>query len=93
MMLNPNSYNDPFKPFMIMNDRRSSLPIDFQQSDVVLFSEFVEDVDDPWLRARLADLVWLLVKPRSPKHALLAIDSYRQIPLDAETWIRDGHEC
>jgi hypothetical protein len=78
---------------MIMNGRRSSSPIDFQQSDVVLFSEFVEDVDDPRLRARLADLVWLLVKPRSPKHALLAIDAYRQIPLDAETWIRGGHEC
>ncbi len=92
MMLNPSSSNEPFKPFMIMNGRRSSLPIDFMQSDVELFAEFAEEVDDPWLQARLADLVWLLI-PRSPKHALLAIDAYRQLPLDSETWIRGSREC
>lgn len=93
MMLNPSSSNEPFKPFMIMNGRRSSLPIDFQRSDVELFAEFAEEVDDPWLQARLADLVWLLIEPRSPKHALLAIDAYRQLPLDSETWIRGSREC
>jgi len=93
MMLNPSSPNEPFKPFMVMNGRRSSLPADFQQPDVVLFSEFVEEVDDPWLQGRLADLIWLLIEPRSPKHALLAIDAYRQVPLDAETWVRGSREC
>ncbi|MEY2335472.1 DUF4209 domain-containing protein [Acidithiobacillus ferrianus] len=93
MMLNPSSSNEPFKPFMIMNGRRSSLPIDFLRSDVELFAEFAEEVDDPWLQARLADLVWLLIEPRSPKHALLAIDAYRQLPLDSETWIRGSREC
>ncbi|MDP2867997.1 DUF4209 domain-containing protein [Methyloversatilis sp.] len=93
MMLNPSSSNEPFKPFMIMSGRRSSLPIDFHQSDVELFSAFAEEVDDPWLQARLADLVWLLIEPRSPKHALLAIDAYRQLPLDSETWIRGSREC
>lgn len=93
MMLNPSSPNEPFKPFMVMNGRRSSLPIDFQRSDVDLFAAFAEEVDDPWLQARLADLVWLLIEPRSPKYALLAIDAYRQLPLDSETWIRGSREC
>ncbi|MGR0483011.1 MAG: DUF4209 domain-containing protein [Candidatus Electronema sp. V4] len=94
MMLNPSSPNEPFKPLMVMNDgRRSSLPIDFQKSDINLLAEFVEEVDDPWLQARLADLLWLLVKPRSPKHALLAIDAYCKIPLDSDTWRQDGREC
>jgi hypothetical protein len=93
MMLNPGSANEPFKPLMVMNGKRSSLPEDFQQSDVELFSLVAEEVDDVWLQARLADLVWLLASPRSPKHALLAIDAYRKIPLDAETWVRGGREC
>lgn len=93
MMLNPGSPNEPFKPFMVMNGRRSSLPIDFQQTDVDLFAAFAEEVDDPWLQARLADLVWLLIRPRNPKYALLAIDAYRKLPLDAETWIHGSREC
>jgi len=92
MMLNPDSANEPFKPFMVMKGKRSSLPEDFQQSDVELFSLIAEEVDDVWLQARLADLVWLLASPRSPKHALLAIDAYRRIPLDTETWVRGGRE-
>lgn len=93
MMLSPSSSNEPFKPFMVMNGRRSSLPIDFQHSDVELFAVFAEEVDDYWLQARLADLVWLLIEPRNPKYALLAIDAYRQLPLDSETWIRGSREC
>ncbi|HET7832246.1 MAG TPA: DUF4209 domain-containing protein [Gallionella sp.] len=93
MMLNPSSPNEPFKPFMVMDGKRSSLPEDFQEPDIVLFSEFSEEADDIWIQARLADLVWLLIKPRSPKHALLAIDAYRKIPLDPATWIRGGKEC
>ncbi|MGX9727887.1 MAG: DUF4209 domain-containing protein [Candidatus Electronema sp. VV] len=95
MMLNPSSPNEPFKPLMVMNDgRRSSLPIDFQESDINLLAEFVEEVDDPWLQARLADLLWLLlVKPRSPQYALLAIDAYCKISLDFDTWRNDGREC
>jgi len=94
MMLNPGSANEPFKPIMTMTDgRRSCLPEDFQQSDVELFSQIAEEVDDVWLQTRLADLVWLLASPRSPKHALLAIDAYRRIPLDAKTWVHGGGEC
>jgi tetratricopeptide (TPR) repeat protein len=92
MMLTPSSINEPFKPSMVMKGKRSSLPIDFQQ-DVDLFAAFAEEVDDPWLQGRLADLVWLLTKPGNPKHALLAIDAYRQLPLDSETWIRGSREC
>ncbi|WP_218081249.1 DUF4209 domain-containing protein [Anthocerotibacter panamensis] len=93
MMLNPRSANEPFKPFMVMNGKRSSVPEDFQQSDVTLFAQIAEEIDDIWLQARLADLVWLLKRPRSPQHALLAIDAYRKIPLDAKTWVRGGREC
>jgi hypothetical protein len=61
MMVNPNSVNTPFKPFMVTStrDRQSQR---FQETDVNLCP--IEEVDDPWIQGRLADLVWLLKKPR-----------------------------
>jgi hypothetical protein len=93
MVLNPNSVNEPFKPFMVGAGKRSAIPIDLQKEDILLLSEISLEVDDPWLQARLADLVWLLKQPRDVKYALLAIDAYRAISLDTETWIFGGREC
>ena len=45
------------------------------------------------MKARLADLAWLKASKRDLNNALVAIDAYRQIPLDAKTWILDGREC
>lgn len=93
MILTPSSPTDPFGPFMNLGDTRTSLPSDFLPSDIELFSLFVEEVDNIWLKARLADLVWLLSDPKKPQFALTAIDAYRRIPLDADTWLRSGHDC
>jgi Domain of unknown function (DUF4209) len=93
MMLKPSGVNEPFKPFIVREGMRSSIPEDFQPDDVELFAQIAEEVDFAWLQARLADLVWLLKVPRSPKHAVLAIDAYRTIPFDAETWRSGGREC
>lgn len=93
MMLSPKSLNEPFKPFMEMEGRRSVIPDDFSESDIAFYAEIVEAIDDAWLKARVADLVWLKQRPRNVQFALAAIDAYRLIPLDAETWVRGGHEC
>lgn len=93
MMLVPASPNEPFKPFAVFHDRRSVIPDDFSDSDIAFFAQIVDAVDDDWLRARLADLVWLKGKPRNPTFALKAIDAYRNLPLDTNTWVRGGREC
>lgn len=93
MMLNPRSTNEPFKPVMTFGNSRTALPDDFEEADIEFFSLIVEDVPDPWLQARLADLLWLLERPKQPRYALLAIDAYRRIPLDAGTWRHGGQEC
>jgi hypothetical protein len=69
MMVNPNSVNTPFKPMMVTPNGRSPIPEDFQEPDVDLIAQISEEIGDPWIQGRLADLVWLLKKPRSPKHA------------------------
>lgn len=93
MMLSPASLNEPFKPVAVFHDRRSVIPDDLFEADIEFFASIVADIDDIRLKARLADLVWLKKKPRDVSFALTAIDAYRAIPLDTETWIRDGREC
>ncbi len=93
MMLSPLSQNEPFKPFAVFHDRRSVIPDDLLEADIQFFAEIVDSVDDDWLKARLADLIWLKGKPRNASFALQAIDAYRSIPLDANTWIHGGQDC
>lgn len=93
MMLNPKSVNEPFKPFTIFDGNRSALPEDFNDTDIILLAELTTELDDEWVRARIADLVWLCKRPRSVAHAILAIDTYRAIPLDTKTWPHDARDC
>ncbi|MGI2325430.1 MULTISPECIES: DUF4209 domain-containing protein [unclassified Methylococcus] len=93
MMLVPSSTNEPFKPFAVFHDRRSVIPDDLLDTDIAFFAEIVDAVDDNWLKARLSDLLWLKGEPRNTAFALKAIDAYRRLPLDADTWVHGGCEC
>jgi len=95
MMLSPTSLNEPFKPYFqdFQAGRRSPLPEDFTEGELQFFDEILEDVTEPWLKSRLADLLWLCKKPRNPDHAKAAIDSYISHGLDSDTWHRDVKDC
>ncbi len=93
MMLSPESINEPFKRAKVMREGRPAIPEDLSESDITFLSEIVDSIDDPWLKARLADIVWLRKRPRDVRFALMAIDSYRSIPIDRETWVFEGQEC
>ena len=93
MTLSPSSPNEPFKPFAVFHDRRSVIPDDLPDADITFFAEIVDAVDDNWLKARLSDLLWLKDKPRNTAFALKAIDAYRCLPLDTDTWLHGGREC
>ncbi|MGQ5524232.1 DUF4209 domain-containing protein [Chitinimonas sp. PSY-7] len=93
MMLSPSSQNQPFKPYAVFSDHRSAIPDDLSQTDITFFSEIVDAVNDSWLKARLADLVWLKGKPRNTTFALIAIDAYKSLPLDKDTWRHGGRDC
>lgn len=90
MRLVPESTNEPLRPVIAEGHGRTAGPDDFTEADIKLLAEIAEEITEPALRARLADLAWLLLKPRNPKYALLAIDSYRALPLKADVWIRGG---
>ena len=93
MMLEPERHNAAFTPLIQMSGKRSALPEDFSAADIEFFAEIAGQVDDARLRGRLADLAWIRSQPRDRKHALMAIDAYRALNLDAKTWIKDGGKC
>lgn len=93
MMLRPQSTNEPFRPLFIIEGQRSIIADDFEKQELSFFSEIVWHVDDQWLRARLADIVWITSDVRDVRFALAAIDAYHLVPLDLESWIRGGEHC
>ena len=95
MMLEPQSINDPFKPFIqnFQTGGRSALPEDFTDSELRFFEEVLNDINEPRLQARIADLLWLCKSPRNPTHARTAITAYTQLPINADSWFRDTNNC
>lgn len=93
LMLSIENSQEPFKPFIVWQNSRSAIVDDFAVEDVVFFSEIVEQITNPRLQARLADIVWFTAERREVKYALIAIDSYRRISLATNSWIEDGREC
>ena len=93
MMLSPEKRNDPFDPVWIAGGTRSIISDDFTEAEIRFFDEIIESMDRPLLKGRLADLVWARNKSLGVKNALDAIDNYRQLPLDVDTWFSDGERC
>ncbi len=92
------SHNRPFVPYIVIfNEGRSTDLGDFQKKDIEFFAEIVDEIDDPKLCSRIADIVWLLQKPRNPAFAVMAIDNYCKIPLknigDHQFWERAIQLC
>ena len=69
------------------------IPDDLSETDLTFFADIVGTIDDPWLKARLADLVWLRRHPREVRFALDAVDAYRSIPLDEKISRHDVRRC
>ncbi len=95
MMLTPSSLNEPFSPYFqdYQAGRRSAIPDDFTVDDLAFFEVILNDIVEPWLKARLADLLWLCKKQKNPEHAKIAIESYIVHAIDPDTWHRDINDC
>ncbi|TKV52501.1 hypothetical protein D9Y31_19160 [Acinetobacter baumannii] len=82
-----NSINEPYKAYIenFQTGQRSTIPDDFTIDDLASFESLLTVVTEPLLKARLADLLWLLHKPRNPEHARIVIDLYFLCEIDEET--------
>ena len=93
MRLFNNNPNDPFEPGFMTKGKQSITPNGFTDEEIGFFTAVIDCIDYPFLKARLADLVWLRHTSRDPKFAIMAIDSYIQFPLDSDRWYFGGHQC
>lgn len=87
MVLCPDRPQNPFRPMMVDPEGRRSLPEDLSEGQVSFLSVLVGVTDDFFIKARLAELLWLVEKPKNKKRALLAIDSYLKLPLSPRSWV------
>ena len=93
MMLCPERPSDPFQPFFsFASGLRSKVPSDLAPSERDTLKRFLDHVELPRLRGRIAHILWLLGNPREPSLWKIAFESYRLVPITWEEWIRDGRE-
>ena len=93
MRIVPEKPNEPFVPWIEVAGQRSTMPDDFTQNDIDFFASVIDSIAHPLLKARLSDLIWMTERKRGVKYALIAIDSYMEIPLDSTTWRLEGERC
>ena len=89
MELDNRSINTPFKPGMVILDKRTLALDDITQDEVVLFSETISAIDEPLLRSRMADIIWTKNRKLGVKFAKIAIDAYCQIEIKPESFVEE----
>tara|TARA_R110002050_G_scaffold292608_1_gene448106 strand:- start:6795 stop:7085 length:291 start_codon:yes stop_codon:yes gene_type:complete len=90
MMLRPDSANEPFQPFMQLEGKRSAIADDFTREQLEFIAKVFEDMNEPLVKARFADLLWLCVNPKRVGFFRTAIQNYLMLPIDPETWHYDS---
>ena len=93
MRLTNRTRSEPFAPEWQFGTSTSTTPDTFTESDINFLAKVLDDVDHPLLKGRLADIVWLKKSPREVRFALEAIDNYRSLDLNPDTWVTDAGDC
>ena len=75
-MIDLESRNDPFQPFMTWGNKRSFLPIDLTDEEILYLSSILDEDLSPILKARIADILWTYLKPKNKKYSEIAIENY-----------------
>ncbi|MCB4764245.1 MAG: DUF4209 domain-containing protein [Sulfurovum sp.] len=81
MMLKPESLSEPFTPMVVMEGKRSSLPEDFSEEDIIFFESIVKECKNFKLQARIADILWLVKEKKNFEHLKIALNSYSRFSL------------
>lgn len=89
-MLAPENWDEPFKPFVVMDGRRSVLPEDLTAEQQQLLDRCLPLIEQPTLRARVADSLWFLGRRSDAGLLGIAVDAYTSTPLEAVPWRRRG---
>lgn len=92
MRLQADSLNEPFLPYLevYQTGQCTIKPEHFSVEELVVLGEILNAIDEPCLKARLADLLWLTGSPRNLEYAEIAIDLYTVGGVNEITWYLNG---
>ena len=77
MGFRPDEVNNPFKSFATWEDgSRTIATDDFTENHLLVFRKILERTNSPAIKARVADVLWIMTKPAKRIDAELAIQSY-----------------
>ncbi len=76
MMLDPDSDDQPFKPWFEIAGRRGFIVDDFTDNQIGVLGQLAPDITDPELRARVSDAVW--IRKRDFRLAEISVRAYLQ---------------
>ncbi|MCH5277979.1 MAG: DUF4209 domain-containing protein [Desulfovibrionaceae bacterium] len=93
MILEPDNRNNPFKPLILFEGKRSVILEDFTNDDILFFSKIVMFINHNMLKARISDILWLRNRSLGIEFALTAIDSYMNININTTTMVTGGNDC
>ena len=88
LALQPMNVSDPFVSSVRLRNRRSAKGNDFDDASLDFFQKIIPLIDNPWLKARLADLLW--TRRRIVDMALIAIEAYMTTPITEDSFSREG---
>jgi len=84
----------PFQPILVTSGRRTPKPEDFSEEDLQFLTSIVNEIDEPLLQARIADLLWIRSSPKKDfKMAILAIEAYQKILFREKSEFQDDIAC
>jgi len=93
MKLNPSSVNEPFGAIMRLSDKRTAIADDFNEVELSFIANVMNDVKEPMIQARFADLLWLLATPKKVDFVRIAIQAYISLPINSSNWQVDTDNC
>ena len=86
MMMKPESVNSPYESYMVARGGRTTNLDDISQNDLKILRDALPLIGCMALKARVADILWLLSKPRNISDVGVVIDSYISFPISADSW-------
>lgn len=89
-MLTSKNIQEPYSPFMIIEETRSAAPEDFTEEDIEFFAEIIEECNHFRLKARMGDILWLYSAKKNIKYLEIAIENFIQFPLDKDSLFRQN---
>lgn len=78
-MLSFNSRSAPFKPLITFGDKRSFMPYDLNNVQLDYMKTILSEINQPQLKARIADFLWTYSCPKEIQNLQIAIENYMSI--------------